>query len=398
MAKKSQYAVTVILIGMIVLFAIYTILAYPEERARMLNISIPNETNITTSPLGEGTTLIFSSGEIAEIGRSSGESVFSFNLDNFYVAYPIKEKTLDSKDITLKASILKSESSYFDANNLNLENTKDVVLRLNITSISGNPTLTILLNTSKIFERRITQIGELNVIIPKGYLHENNPITLKLKHNGVFWASNSLSSSVKVIQNYYNPENPTAEQVVTLGQSNIKGNELRISLTPTKAIPNGDIIIKVNDKILFSGKLEENKTFAISKRLDDCGIHVGENTISFEADKGGVYNLTNVKLEFVAVSTPAANKVYSFDVPSNYLNSTNDIILGIRVDKIIKPGYINARLNDGPTYYFENSDLASGAWSYTVLDKAYLNELGNKITVDSTNGRYRVTGLVVIAK
>ncbi|MCD6575545.1 MAG: hypothetical protein J7K73_00085 [Nanoarchaeota archaeon] len=400
MAKKAQYAATLILIGMAALFIIYTILAYPEEKARILNVTIPNQTSaqITESPLGEGTYLIFSSGEISEIGRSSGETVFSFSLPDVYVAYPVEEKILDEKDISLKASILKGSTSYFAADNLNLENTKEVTISINVTYLEGNPNLIVMLNNSKIFENTITKTGMVTIHIPKVYLKENNPIALKLTHNGAFWTTNVLAANVKIIQAYYNPKQTVDEKYVTLGQTNIKGNELKISFIPLKVVGDGDLIVKLNGKIIFSGKVEEKELFSITERLDESGVKVGDNTITFEADKGGVYNLTFVKFEFVAVSTPATNKVYAFDIPKEYLSS-NEIILGIRVDKIIKPGYIYAKIgDDGPLYYFENSDLASGAWSYTVLDKTYLKELGNKITLDSPNGRYRVTGLVIIAK
>ncbi len=399
MAKKAQYAATIILIGMAALFVIYTILAYPEEKARILNITIPNETNISTSPLGEGTSLIFSSGEISEIGRSSGETVFSFGMPNAYVAYPVDEKIIDDSNISLRASVLKGSISYFSADNINLENTKDVLIKLNITQLSGNPKLIVFLNGSSIFENTITNTGEINIRVSKTLLGENNPITLKVEHNGAFWTTNTLNANVKIVQEYYNPINVIDEKYISLGQTNIKGNELSISFMPTKAISDGDLIVKVNGKIIFSGKVEEGKIFTITQRFDESNIKVGDNTITFEADKGGVYNLTNVKFEFVAVTTPATNKIYSFDIPNKYLTSQNEIILGLKVDKIIKPGYIYAKLGDkGPIYYFEDSDLASGAWSYAVLDKTYLKELGNKLIVDSPNGRYRLTGLVIIAK
>ena len=398
MAKKGQYAATMIVIGMLVLFVVYVLLAYPEEKARTLNIPLPNKTNISTSPLGEGTTLIFSSGEISEVGHSSGETVFNFNLGNVYVAYPTKEKVLSEQNTTLKTNIFKKDSILLSANNLNLDNTKEVVIKLNTTYLSGTPNIIVYLNGTKVFERQLTQTGELNVIIPKNYLDVNNPLKIELTHNGAFWTSQEMKINVKVVQVYYYPEKPSMEKILTLGQTNIKGNEVRISFTPQNVKTDGGLIVKINDKVIFSGTVEGGKEFTLSERLEDSGIKVGDNIITFETDKGGVYNLTNASIKFVAVSTPATSKVYSFDIPKEYLSDNSSIILGLRVDKIIKPGYITAKVNNGPVYYFENTDLASGAWVYTTINKTYLKNLSNLVVVDSPDGRYRVTGFAIIAE
>ena len=398
LAKKAQYAVPMILIGMIALMTIYMILVYPEEKARMLGIDIPNETasSPVSSPLGEGTKLLFSSGEISEVGSSFGETVFSFNMDNVYVSYPPVEKVLDSQNLNMKANIFSGSSATFTADNLNLDNTKNLIVRLNISHVEGSPMLSILLNNTKIFERTLSA-GELNINIPNSLLNENNPLKLKLDHTGAFWTSNKATLNAKIVQVYFNPKHPTASQVVTLGQSNIQGNEIKLSFLPVNVTADGEIVVKINGNVAFSGIVEAGKTFTISKRFDKSGIQIGDNTFEFEALKGGVYNLTNVKLDFVAVATPASKKVYSFDLQGSDLNSSGKVILGIKVDKIIKPGFIYAQIgNGGPLYYFNNADLSSGAWTYAELDKSYLSELGNKIIVDSPTGRYRVTGLVLI--
>jgi hypothetical protein len=400
MAKKGQYAATMILLGMLVLFIVYVFLAYPEEKARVLNISVPNETKnqISSSPLGEGTTLLFSSGEISEIGRSSGETVFSFSLGNIYVSYPTKEKILSQQELMLRTNIFKKDTSLLSANNINLENTKDVIIKLNITFLKGTPIISLFLNGSKIFERQLLNNGEINVIIPKNYLNIDNPIELKLSHKGAFWTTQEAQVYVTIVQEYYYPENPSAEKVLPLGQSNMKGNEFRLSFVPKEVKQDGDITIKVNDKKVYTGTLENNSPFTISKRLEDSGIKVGNNIISFETAKGGVYNLTDAKVEFVAVSTPATKKIYTFDISKDYLNTSKKIIIGIKVDRIIKPGYIYVKINDGPSYYFSNDDLASGAWVYTEINKTHLKELSNRAIVDSPNGRYRLTGFAIIAE
>lgn len=396
MAKKAQYAVPAILITTIVLLIIYLVLVNASERAKFLGIEVPNETNVTKSPLGGSTKVIFSSGEVAEIGKSSGESVFEFKMDDVYLSYPAKEKILDSRDIQLRANVISSDSSYFAANNLNLENTKEIILRFNITSVKGSPYLVVYLNNSKILEKAVG-VGLLNVRIPISLLKQENPINVELKHKGAFWSSSSIEAKVELVQVFYDPEFTQVNRYVSLGQTNLGGNEVRISFTPTEVVPEGQLIIKINNKTIFKGEVSAWQAFSTSVRFDDSNIHLGENTITFETEKGGVYNLTDVKIEFVAVATPSAKKVYSFDIPKEDLESGKDIILAIRVSKVIKPGYIYAKIgNNGPMYYFNHEDVVSGAWAYVKLDKEYLSEFGNNIILYSPTGRYRLSGFMII--
>lgn len=385
--KKSQHAAPVILIAVIVFLLIYLILVYPSERARILN----NETNVS-EPEEEG--LIFSSGEIVEVGVSAGESVFSFGMKDFYVAYPEKENVLLSKEVGLKATIFKGDSIYLPTTIG--EDTEELIVRLNITEVKGKPKIAVFLNQTKLIEKE-ANIGLISVKIPKTILKEVNPIYVKIFHDGAFWTSQYVRLEINVINVYYEPESPVEGQIVHLEKVNIKGNEVKISFLPRNVVDDGKLFIKINNKTIFSGKVTENKTFSISVRMDRSGINVGDNEILFETEKGGIYNLTNVKLEFIAAATPYVKKTYSFNVKKEFFESEEKIVLSIKIRKIIKPGYLYAQIGtDGPIYYFEESELVPNIWIYVELDKEFLKEYGNTITLVSPNGRYQIDGFRIM--
>jgi len=397
-AKKGQYAVPIILLAIAGLFFVYLIMVYAEERQRILGVPIEE---INESPLGPETELIFSSGQINEIGRATaGEVAFSFAIENFDIDYGKEEKVLTSlNDVTVSGSIISSGTQKFLISNLNMENTKELTLFMNITEIRGTPRISVYLNESLIFQKD-AQTGTFSISIPKELLKETeNPITIKIEHNGIdFWSKHSVTfSKLSVKQIYYDPTNSIYKEVIPITESNYQGNTFKLSFKAKKAVTEGDLIIKVNGKQIWSGKPIENETTTITVRLEDSNIKVGDNEIVFEAGKGGEYSLTKVLVEFIAKATPEATKTYSFDIPKEYLESNRDILIGIRIDRIITPGSLYFSIDPYSTYYyFSSADIASGAWSYAKIDKTKLKQFGNKITLSSPDGRFKISGFVVV--
>ncbi|MDD5181858.1 MAG: hypothetical protein PHC66_01655 [Candidatus Nanoarchaeia archaeon] len=403
--KRGQdrgYAVPLILLGFLGVFLLYIILVYPSERAKLLNIDTDNGEEV--SPLGEGTEVLYSSGERFEVGRAVGSEVFSWKLNNAIVSHAAVPKTLDSTaNRVMSATLVSSDTESFSANNLNLANTKDVVVKLNIESIKGNPKIQIILNKTMIYEKAAAA-GETNIRIQPGLLDEDsNPIYVKVLHQGAaFWSVQSVSfNSINIDQYYYDPENSISPQNVIISENNYRGSRVNLIFNVTSAVTDGELNIAIQKPgaaktVVWSGAPELGVATA-SFDIDQIGI--GENIISFEAKKGGEYAIANTTLKFFAESQPPAIKTYSFDIEASKLYSGRVIMLGVKVDRIIEPGSLFFTVGASPlSYYFPSADIASGAWSYTQLDKGKLKELGNKIILDSVNGRFSISGLMIILK
>ncbi|HDQ59981.1 MAG TPA: hypothetical protein ENN30_02195 [Candidatus Woesearchaeota archaeon] len=398
LSKRGQYAVPFILLAVIAVFILYIILVYPEERQEMLMGPI---SDIEESPLGEGTKLIFSSGQTNEIGRAtSGNIVFSFALPSMSVSYPIEEKTIALvHDAKISSSIFTAGTQELEASNLNLENTKDVILYLNISDVKGNPSLFVYLNDTLVYQSTPSK-GSMTITFEPGALQpDRNPIIIRVEHNGMdFWAKHTISfSEINLKQRYYNPSEVSSKEYVPISESNYVGNTFKLFFTPTNAVTDGDLILKINNKAVWSGKPIANQTNAITLRLEDSNIKIGTNEIAFEADRGGEYKLTKIIMDFVSGAAPMATKTYSFDIPREDIESGRNIIIGIRVDRIIDPGSLYFTIDPYSTsYYFDAKAVASGAWSYAEIPQNKLSQFGNKITLSSPDGRFRITGFVVV--
>ena len=155
LTKRGQdrgYAVPLILLGFLGVFLLYIILVYPSERAKLLNIETETEEDV--SPLGEGTEILYTSGESFEVGRAIGQEVFNWKLNSAYVSHTAVPKTLDSiANRVMSGTLLSSDTESFSANNLNIANTKEIVVKLDITSVRGNPKIQIVLNQTLIYEK-----------------------------------------------------------------------------------------------------------------------------------------------------------------------------------------------------------------------------------------------------
>ena len=361
-SKKGQYAVPVILIGTAALFLFYLIMVYPSEKAKILGSDIifnESEEKITESPLGKNTTLIFSSGELSEVGRTAGQTVFDFPLKGAVVEYPAIPKTLDSiEGVIMKASVFTSDVQQFAASNINLENTKEVVVHMVVSEAKGTPKIVIFLNETKIYEKSAAP-GEYNIRIKPGLLKEtDNPIFVKVQSAGfsVIQQDSVTFERISIDQYYYDfTKAVTTPQTLNIQQSNYRGSTAQIKFGVADSITTGDLIIKIGQpgmtkKIVWSGSPQANQTVIALFPLEN--IMIGDNEIVFEAEKDGAYKIENVSIQFIAEATPAASKTYSFDVEQEDLYTSHKIILGIKVDRIIEPGYLFFTIAPSATSYY----------------------------------------------
>ena len=404
-SKRGQdrgYAVPLILLGFLGMFLLYIILVYPSERAKLLGTE--SETEIDVSPLGGDSEVLYTSGEKIEVGRAIGQEVFTWRMNPAEVSHAAVPKTLDSTaNRVMSGSLISSDTEAFSANNINIDNTKEVVVSLNIDSVKGNPNIQIILNKTLIYDKAAEK-GEMKIRIQSGLLNSvSNPIYVKVTHQGpFFWSTQSVNfNSIKIDQYYYEPSNAVNSQKVILGENNYKGSRVNMVLNVTKAITDGDLTISIQKQggektVVWSGAPEKG---IITASFDISAIGLGENTISLEAEKGGEYAVASMTLKFFAESQPPAMKTYSFDIEGEKLFSGRQILLGVKVDRIIEPGELFFTVGASPlSYYLPSGELASGTWSYAALDKGKLRELGNKIILDSISGRFSISGLMVILR
>lgn len=394
-AQRPSYAVPGILAATLGFLFLYLLMVYPEERAALLGQNLTKN----ESPLGPGTEIIFSDGYTGEIGIASGSIEFTKNLGSAILSYPAIPQIADGfNNSRLRTTIFSSDRLNLNANNINLENTQQVYIFMNITKIKGSPKIVIFYNLTKIYEKDAV-IGETIIPVPADLVSVNNPIFIQLKHNGALWESQEINGDIQAVWVSYstNKENTLKENTIIIGADQFKGSILRLTLNASGIAGSGNLLIKLNDQIIYSGKPDLNLFTVTTTRISDTLLQVGENRLVLEADKGSSFTISSAKFELVSESAPVATKTYSFDVPILNLTANRTIKLAIKIDKIISPGYLYATIQPNMgTYYFAPHVLASGAWSYETLDKAKLKDFGNKIFVNSPDGRFVVSGFMIV--
>ena len=394
-AQNPSYAVPIILMATAVLFLFYLIMLYPWERASLLGF---NNTTANQSPLGPGTEILYSNGEISEVGTGSGGVVSTFQMSGFSLSYPTVPVIVDASSVSgISANILSSDTIVLNANNVDPSNVKGLLLRINITAVQGNPKLIAVLNSTTIYSNNAS-IGLLEINIPAANLKTNNPIYIKLYNTGWFWELQQVKfSSATLYRIEYQANNPSQSQIVPISASNYQGNTFKIVFTPTTANIDGSLLLKINDKQVWAGRPIAGVESEASVNLDQSNIVIGNNKIEFVADRGGEYTLSNVSLKFVAEASPAAKKVYSFNIDHDKLYSGRAIKVGVLLDRVISPGTLQVQITPYDTsYYFANAQLNPGIWVYTNLDKTKLKELGNQLMLNSIDGRFKISGFMIV--
>lgn len=394
-AQNPSYAVPIILLATAVLFLFYLIMLYPWERAALLGY---NYTTGNESPLGPGTEILYSSGEITEVGAGTGGVISSFAMNNFSLSYPAVPVIVDSSTVSgISANVLTSDTIVLNANNVNPSYIKGILLKINVTAVEGNPKIVVILNDTTVYTGAAS-VGMLDINIPSASLRTNNPIYVKLYHTGMFWEVQKIKlNSVVLYRVEYQSNNPSQSQIVPISSSNYQGNTLKIKFITTLANTDGSLLLNINGKQVWSGKPASGSASEASVNLEQSNIKIGDNTIEFAVERGGEYTLTNVSLQFVAEATPAAKKVYSFDINSSDLYSGRPVKVGIEIERVIQPGTLQAKIIPYDTsYYFSKAQMNPGVWVYTNLDKTKLKELGNQIELNSIDGRFKINGFMIV--
>jgi len=395
--QATSYGLVVIIVAIAAFFFIYMVMIYPAERQEILSDYFEKFENQTNLP--ENAKLIFKAPGTS-IGSVNLEKVeYSFKLEDVSLSYPTINKIIDSIGNTIiSTSIIKRGVIIFNANNID-DNTKEVMLNLNITGVVGKPTLRVYINKTLVYED-LAQKGEFKLRIDKRALKEDNPIYIRLEHNGMFWERQSITLSSGSIEKVeYSPIKPSQTQKINLGQNIPEGNTIMLEFLTEKATDN-NLILNINNKAVSWIKPPENEISSVTLTREESNLKVGENLISFSTDKGGEFKLTDVILKIITKPAPTSTRTYNFDIPSEYLyDAFTEIKVGIIIKDIISKGDLTVKIKPyDAIYYIPNSQISQGATLYVKLDKSKLKNLGNQIEISSPNGIFYTDGFFVIAQ
>ena len=386
--RKAQYAATIIILALLGLLLLYLFWIPAEERARILNESIAEE---ITQTITAHDNYLLDVRNVGLIGGSSGQRSSSHSLGDIYLSYPLIQELFDASKITLYSNIISSGSKSIYVIGLNSTNIKELLLEITMNKRGGIPKTKVILNENIVFDRVIDEGETEKITIPVNMLTGNDTINIMCSFQGFyFWTTQSCDLSINLYQLKYKQEKIIDSRTFRLTSSDLSASIMRLRINEVSG--GGSIKIDVNGKPIYTGALTPN--FTTQSGTSGLGLIEGKNTLSFMAEKGSVYSLSNVNLEFYLPEVSRVERTYSFNVPKDVLESNTTIVkLMVNIKKINVPGMIDFILMPGHVTYERSVGLG---FNHFLINKKDLASLGNTIRISSPNGEFEIGELQIV--
>ncbi|MCW1309824.1 MAG: hypothetical protein QXP04_03960, partial [Candidatus Nanoarchaeia archaeon] len=325
------------------------------------------------------------------IGGSQGQRIGSYSIGDVYLSYPLVQLLIDASKTTLYSNIISSGSKSFNILNLNSTNTKEVVLEITLNKKEGIPKIKAIMGENVIFDKAISEGETEKVVIPANMLTGNDTINVICSFQGFyFWTTQSCDLSISIYQMKYKQENAIDLRTLVLTRDNLRATILRLNIGEARG--DGTAKIDINGKPIYTGKLSSN--FTMESGTIALGLVEGANTLSFIAQEGTVYSLSNIKIEFYLPEVSRVERTYSFNVPKDVLESNTTIVkLMVNVKRINVPGMLDFTFMPGHVTY--ERSVGEG-FNHFVINKKDLANLGNTIRISSPNGEFEIGELQIV--
>ena len=407
MKAQTPIAAPVVLVILVVMIVVYMILAYPTEKLSLLQSSVgatqtPEDTTSTTSTSPPESVLLFKDTRTAEICNLQGQQIFNTNLGDIVLDYSTDEIITKSvNDVSLKATLFKS-GWYLLNVKTNPTATRNLQLNLSISSVSGNPTIRIVVNNTSVYSAEVNNPQDISVIIPGDLLSNETLIAIYLNHNGYSFDTQSIHiSKIKVASYIYRAVKDEDNEAISLVTSPDTISSVGISFNAESKADRGYLHILLNGEEMY--KLIPDDTNSISfgvQEVDEFGnviskLRDGRNIITFKVDKGSYYVLRNVSVTMYTESREKTTKTVYFDVPAQYLSDDYDLMVKVDV-KTKVPGKLYIRIPAVSRVYVSNLGINS-AYVKTLIRKNGLSTTGNELKLESPFGCFDVYSIKVYA-
>lgn len=399
MQKKGQHEVIVpgVILLFLVFFLAYIFWTESSERARILGL---RDTD-TTSEVEQKLLL---SQEVGYVGKGLAGVIKTHELGDLIVSYPkiLSSKVSESKRYLQTWIFGKGIVEYHYEKS---ENISSLSITFNMEDVKGVPSVNIVLNGETISAATAAKDAATAIEVSSEQLKDANTIKIECVFNSwnIFETQSCLLSDINITEINFEKGDEVYIKDVAITQDETNSGTAKISFTVENENTAGDLIIKVNDIIMFKGKPSESINIK-EKGWDSLGLQVGANTITFEADRGGYYDISNVKFESV-MSKEEASSVgpYSFYVNSDVYTKSTLFKVEFYAEEIT-PGDLSFTLSGSDVIPYEYcpsnmdgcSHINNNAWNTITISKGNVITGTNTISIASEAGRYKISSLKVI--
>ncbi len=238
-------------------------------------------------------------------------------IGDFTVSYAVGSEVIKTgRNVEVKKGLTQNKPYTMSGEieqNTDLVTSGFVVISVLNTNSQGN--LIVKINDEKVFDQ-VVRPGKIEIPLDKNVLKDYNVVEISCSHpSWKFWSSTVYSiDKVEMGINFYgNLQKSESFLVYEDELKDFKSAEVSFRMDDFKG--EGDIIISINDVMIFKGEpsLRFNQMFdALDVRLGP-----GINTISFSAESGASYDIEDAEIIIIHEEPGRKTRSFDFDVSSS---------------------------------------------------------------------------------
>lgn len=386
---RGQGSIPAIIIVIIagVLFYLLWVQSSTREDILGLNNSLPSEEG--SSPVEnvtEDNKSLVLSGGVGYVGRRTGKAINSYSLGNVFISYPeVREFVLEKDSVVLSSNV-------FSSGKLRTVLSGDfskIGISFNVKRVSGSPVIKVLSGGVELFSERVGEGEFVNLTVSSGRVINNELVVVCAWSGLMFWQEQLCElSGFKILESSFNPVSPRVVKSFSFN-SDSEPEDVKISFDVSNSVNVNDLIIRVNDVLVYKARpVNRSASYVVTTTAGTVGLSQGTNLVSFETLDGGEYDLSNVVLTVFEKVLSENSKTFYFNIGEELLNSKNNFVLSVNVDKIIERGGLTIVLNN-VFYYLAPEQIAEGV-NLINIKKERLVSGANVMRVESSTGRFRI--------
>ncbi|MBS3052157.1 MAG: hypothetical protein J4428_02205 [Candidatus Aenigmarchaeota archaeon] len=254
------------------------------------------------------------------VGAVNKDIPRNIRIGDFSVSFTLGSNTIkEDSDIEIRKGLFETKDFKMSGridDDLDLVTGGFLVIEILDYSDAGN--LIVKINDREVYNQ-ITNPGEINIPLEKSDLKSYNVIELSASSPGWKFWSTSIYKIDKIkfgVNLYGRSEKTTQFQLDEYELRTFSGGDVVFDVVNKEG--EGDLIIKINDKLVFKGNPSRN--FKKSFDIFDVGLSNGANEITFSTETGTVYELDDTEIVIFHQETARKKRSFTFSITESDLN------------------------------------------------------------------------------
>ena len=354
--KRGQSAAgAAVLIAIIAALIVgFVILIPPQERAKLLEEHANASTSVPATV--EKKLLAVSPGRIDYLVEKDVEHPIP--VVNIYAR--TEAKVLAEKNLAYaKKGVFSEQTDVLTVVIPDLKHTKDVLLSLDVTEVTGK--LMILMNGEMVFNDEVRPGSLAPIAIPQNLLKEQNTIAFAASSPGLaFWRTNEVSlNGIKIVADITSVEAQSSRNVFLVSETEQKNlQKVVLKFQPSCNVQEvGPLDASINGKLIYSS-VPDCDLAMVPIEFSPETLNQGENEVVFRTEKGD-YLLTHivVQSDLKEVEFPTYYFDLSYEEYRKIVDGDKRVRLSLNFVDVVARKFGDIIFN-GHTLYFDTKEVS----------------------------------------